>query len=73
MTILFNKVDIEDLKHQRQLLQEHLEYPFQFHLPQWENRFPLLNILKNGQYKILRLGMPTLNSFDNLAPRCGLV
>ena len=73
MTIFFNKLEIKDFKHQSQLFQEHLEYLFQSHLPQWENRFPLWNILKNDQNKILRLYMPTLNSFDNPAPRCGLV
>ena len=80
MTNLFNQNMTEHLNHQIQLLKEYPQYLFQnsgqdylFHLPQWEKRFLVLNILKDGQYKIIKLGMLTMNSFDNLAPRCGLV
>ena len=80
MANLFNQIMIEHLNHQMQLLKEYLQYLSQdfgqdylSHLPQWEKRFLLLNILKDGQYKIIKLGMLTMNSFDNLAPRCGLV
>ena len=71
---------IEHLNHQMQLLKEYLQYLSQdfdqdylFHLPKREKRFLLLNILKDGQYKLIKLGMLTMNSFDSLAPRCGLV
>ena len=80
MMNLFNQNMTEHLNHQIQLLKEYLQHLSQnfgqdylFHLPQWEKRFLLLNILKDGQHKIIKLGMLTINSFGNLAPRCGLV
>ena len=48
-----------------------LDYPCRLLI--WENRFLLSNLMKDGLYKINKLGMPTMNSFVSLALKCGLV